>query len=404
MRVWKFVVGLGVLLVPFSWAQVEITVWHSVNDPALRQLIQGFNRAQDEVRVEEVYAGDHNELVTRLQAAVAARRQPEVVFLEVTRFGLFAERGVLERLEPYLRSDPALQADLLPAARSVSTYRNRTYVLPLVVVVPVMYYNKALFEQAGLDPARPPRTWGELEAAARRLSREGQWGVNIPGQWVRWAFVKQNGGEWIDEGGRVLINAAPSVAAYEYLLGLVRQGSASREAALKEDVGRQLFYAGRVGVTFDSSGNYGFYAQNVGFELGVAALPCQVKCAAPIGGTAMGMTAAAPPEKKRAAWAFMRYLLHPENNARLVTQSNFMPLRQSTLERPEVQAHFRTNPQWQLFNQQLKVAFPRPRPPAMPAIRLMEETVWQSMVVGQKTPRQALDDFAAEIRRLLAQP
>ncbi|MCV5090784.1 extracellular solute-binding protein, partial [Escherichia coli] len=86
-------------------------------DPALRQLIQGFNRAQDEVRVEEVYAGDHNELVTRLQAAVAARRQPEVVFLEVTRFGLFAERGVLERLEPYLRSDPALQADLLPAAR-----------------------------------------------------------------------------------------------------------------------------------------------------------------------------------------------------------------------------------------------------------------------------------------------
>jgi sn-glycerol 3-phosphate transport system substrate-binding protein len=390
-------------LASFGWAQTELTFWHSLDSDALRSMVQRFNESQADVRVQEVYVGSYGEAVTRIQAAVVAGRQADVMMLEITRYGLFAERGVLQPLDEYLRGSGGLGADILPGIREASRYKGRSYVIPFNSSTPLMYYNKDLFRKTGLDPERPPRTWAELAETARQLTIAGeQWGINAPPQWVRWALVKQNGGEWVDEDGRVLIDQPAAVEAYQFALDLVMRGYSSADAAIKEDVAKQLFASGKVGITFDSTGSLGSLNRIVKFDLGVAPLPCHLKCAAPIGGAALGISAASSQERQRAAWAFVEWMSRPENNAFFFTQSGYMPIRRATLDLPQTREFLARNPQWRVSIGQMSVAFPRPRPPAMPAIRQMEETVWQSMVVGQKTVQQALVDFAAEIRRLTA--
>jgi sn-glycerol 3-phosphate transport system substrate-binding protein len=400
------------LLGPPAQAAVEITFWHSLGSGAglkvIETLVERFHAAQSEVRVRAEFAGDYGDTVTKLQAAIPARRQPDLVMLEITRYGLFAERAALEPLEPWMaKAGPGFADSLRPFALEASLYQGRSYVLPFNVSTPLMYYNKGLLAAAGLDPARPPRTWDELDTAARMLTRRAGdtaevWGLNVPPQWVRWAMANQNGGGWVDPAtNAVLMDRPETIEAYAKAAGWAgRVGS--RDAALDERIAKQLFITGTAAIHFDSTGSLGNLARDAKFALGVAPLPCRKVCAAPIGGAALGMLAGVPGERKEGAWAFLAFINRPEQNATMFAVTGYLPILRTTTEQPEAQAVLAKDPAWSVAIDQLDVAFTRARPPAMPAIRAKEEQVFQGIVLGKATAEEALTAFAAEMRELIA--
>lgn len=395
-------------------AATTIRFWHAFGSGVGKEVIEllagRFNASQGEVVVVPEPVGDYGQTVTKLQAAIPAGRQPHLVMLEITRYGLFAARGALAPLEPFLEAEgAAFQADLRPFAREAALYEGRSYVLPFNVSTPLLYGNRDLMAAAGLDPQKLPSTWDELLAAGRRLTRMAAgkvevFGLNTPPQWVRWAMCNQAGGGWVDPATHeVLIDRPESIEAYAFAASWVgEQGPASREAALDEKVAVQYFLTGQAGLHFDSTGSLGSLKKDARFAMAVGPLPCRKLCAAPIGGAVIGILKGHGEAETRAAWRFLAFLARPEQNATVFARTGYLPILRSTAEQPEARERLEADPAWSAAIRQLDVAFVRARPPAMAAIRAKEEQVWQAIVLGKQSAAEALTAFAREMRDLIA--
>jgi sn-glycerol 3-phosphate transport system substrate-binding protein len=390
---------------------IEITFWHSLANrgtDVVDEIVGRFNESQDEYRVVAEYAGNYDDTTTKLQAAVPAGLAPDLMMLEITRFGLFADSGVLEPLTEYYEAEGEEFLDqFLPFALEGPTYLGVPYVLPFNVSTPVMYYNKQAFEAAGFDPDAPPATWDELREMAEAMTiREGdtttQWGITGLGQFVRWAFVAQAGGEWVDPlDNTVLMDAEGAKKAYAFMSGLVHDGIVSRQTVVDENLNAQYFTSGQSAINFDSTGGFANLRANAPFDLGVAPLPCDVQCAAPIGGAALGINAASPEERRQGAWEFLKFISQPEINAITFVETGYLPIMRETVNVPAAQEAVASEPGYSVAVDQLEIAFVRSRPPAMAAIRALEPNYWQAVALGQQEVGPALDDFAAEMRNLM---
>lgn len=404
--------AFAIMLAGPTQAQTEVEFWHAFSGgagDALGELVQQFNDSQDEVTVNPIYTGNYDEGTTKLQAALQGGTAPTLVMLEITRYGLFAERGALEPLQRYLdSSDTHLLDRIRPFALEASKYKGESYVLPFNVSTPIMYYNRDAFRAAGLDPENPPKTWKELVAAGETLTRTGGdgqalWGINPPPQWVRWAMTNQAGGGWIDPtDNSVQIDMADSVRAYQEAADWINVEKISPiDAAFDENTAKQYFQTGTVAITFDSTGSLGSLTSSVEFDLGVAPLPCDTVCAAPIGGATLGILASAPQEKKAAAWKFLEFVTSEEPNALIFVRTGYLPIIIGAIDTQQAQDAIKENPAYLVADKQLDVAFGRARPPAMPEIRSLEPAVWEEIVLQQKTAEEALGEFAEKMRTMI---
>ena len=393
-------------------AATEVEFWHAftkTNGNAVEELAAKFNASQSEIVIKPVYTGKYAEGTQKLQAAIAGNTAPGMVMLEITRYGLFAARGALEPLQPYMETAGENWAtQIRPFALSASKYLGESYVVPFNVSTPVMYYNKDAFRAAGLDPEMPPKTWAELNDMAAKLTmREGdetkQWGINPPPQWVRWAMTNQAGGGWVDPADNaVQINLPDSVRAYQTAADWVNvQKFSSYDGALDDDLADQMFAEGKVGIEFNSTGRLTRYLSEMKFDLGVAPLPCDKACAAPIGGATLGIVATAPKDVKDAAWKFIEFVTTPENSAFIFAKTGYLPIIKGALETEMAKERVSKHKEYLVANKQLEIAFARARPPAMPAIRSEEPAVWQSIVLQKQTADEALNEFAKTMQDLI---
>ena len=388
--------------------QVVLPFWYSTGETVIETLIERFEAANPDIDVQGIDVGDYDDMVVRLQAAAVGGDVPALAQLEITRYGLFAAAGVLERIDHRLEATPEILADLRPYALEASLYLGERYVMPVNVSNPVMYYNKDLFCEAGLDPEAPPATWDALLAAAQALTKVEngetvQWGISAPPQWVRWAMSNQAGGGWMDGATNAnQMGEAGTAKAYQFAADLViEHGVSSIDSAVQERLGRQSFTAGGTGIIMGSTGSLGSYIENTDFDLGVAPLPCDVVCAAPIGGASLGILAGADDAQKDAAWKFLQFVMTPESNAEMFTVTGYLPILKSTVEHPQAAAYLAENPHYSVAINQLDVAFVRARPPAMPEIRAIEPSYWERIVVEKEPATEVLAEFAAEIDDLM---
>ena len=407
--------GLSVAMMALPAAaqdQIVVPFWHSLTnqgEEVINTLVTRFEEANPTIDIDPIYVGNYNDMIVRLQAAVVSGDVPTLVQLEITRYGLFADAGALELLDDRLAAHPAIMEDLRPFALEASLYLGESYVLPFNSSTPVMYYNRDLFGAAGLDPDSPPATWEQLLQTAEALTvRDGdstsQWGVAAPPQWVRWAMSNQAGGGWMDGAtNEIQMGQADTARAYQFAADWVNvHNVAQLDGAIDEDVGRQSFVSGNTGIMFGSTGSLGTISRDTEFDLGVAALPCETHCAAPIGGAALGIMAGADEAQKDAAWDFLRFVMTPDSNSVMFTVTGYMPILNSTPEHPDAAAYLAERPEYRVAVDQLDVAFARARPPAMPEIRALEPAVWEAIVLEQATAEEALADFADEMAELMA--
>lgn len=391
-------------------AQTGVPFWYTNGEEVVLSLVERFEAENPDIDIQPVDVGSYGDMIVRLQAAVVGGDVPTLVQLEITRYGIFAAAGALLRLDDRLAAEPEMVADIRPYAREAALYLGQSYVLPFNTSTPVMYYNRDLFRSAGLDPNAPPADWtGLLDAAKSLTVRDGdtvsQWGLAAPPQWVRWAWSNQAGGGWMDGATNEIQIGLPETAkAYQFAADLVNVHKVAQlDGAINEDVSRQSFVSGGTGILFGSTGSLGSISRESGFDLGVAPLPCDVVCAAPIGGAALGIMDGASPEQQDAAWEFLKFVMTPESNSEMFTVTGYLPILYSTVSHPDAAAFLEEKPAYSVAIDQLDVAFIRARPPAMPEIRALEPSVWESIVLQQSTAEEALDGFAGEMSKLMAE-
>ena len=114
----------------------------------------------------------HAEMVGKIAQGIASGDVPDLMGMDLIYAPQFENAGQLVDLTDKISSWPEL-ATASPGHMTVATFNDRLYGVPLYADVSALFYNKDLFEQAGLDPNKPPTSLAELREYADKITALG---------------------------------------------------------------------------------------------------------------------------------------------------------------------------------------------------------------------------------------
>jgi sn-glycerol 3-phosphate transport system substrate-binding protein len=368
---------------------------------AMQQLIDRFNDSQEEVFVENQFQGTYEETAQKLAAALAAREIPDMAILSEVTWNRFYLNDSLEPLTGYF-GDGFSPEEYVDSLIDEGTREGEIWWVPFARSTPLFYYNREMFEEAGL-PDRGPETWDELREWGAELSRlEGNPAVHIfttAANYNAWHFqgnVWQWGGRYSDDEFNMLIEEEPAVEAGEFIRRFVHEDELGY---MSED--QSVDFANGLGATTQqSTGSLGGILEAARFEVGTSMLPEYREFGCPTGGAGIGIMAAASDERKEAAFEFIRFAARPENVAFWSQETGYMPATESARESDEMQRYFRENPNFQVAVEQL------PKTRAQDVARTLvpngDQTIGtglERLLVRNEDPQSVFADVARQLER-----
>ncbi len=335
------VLGLAVL-VSGSVAQDRRVSFMVFGDPAelaaYKSLVAAFEESQPEIEVELIHIPSASDYRQRLGADFAAGDPADVVLINYRRYAPFAARGVLEPLAPYLRrSDVISDSDFFPVATDPFRWRGQLMCIPQNISSLVVYYNRDLFDAAGLAYPSDDWTWEEFLATAQALTQDldgdgvtDQYGLGIEPSIFRLApFVWQNGGELVVlESGlrpiRLALDSRPAREAVAWFVALQTEYGVAPDALTEaaED-SESRFLNGRTAMFLNSRRGTPTARGVDDLAWDVAALPVGIERAGILHSDAYCMAAAT--EDKDAAWAFIEFANSPQGQAIVAASGRTVP-------------------------------------------------------------------------------
>ncbi|WP_173932008.1 ABC transporter substrate-binding protein [Chelativorans sp. Marseille-P2723] len=328
---------------------------------ATLELIEAFEKANPLIKVEPIGAPS-NEVLSRVQADMVAGQDVDVAQLVFRDLIYAAEQLGAQPLEDVVGQELADHAGgFVPSGLSLGEVEGKTYGLAYVFSTPIMYINRTLFEQAGLDPDQPPRTWEDVKAAgiaiAEKTGKHGFFpGAYGPadGTFVYQSIVMSNGGK-VRDGNTLTFAEKNQADAVAMLRDLIDSGAHARI-----DVGAHVdtFQSGNLGMFLYTSAvlNRLESAAAGNFELGLAAMPAfGDKPTAPTNSGSAIFMFSQDPVKQRAAWELMKFLTSDEAYTIITTKIGYLPLRLGTLDDPRYLKNWiEANPKYRANLEQLE--------------------------------------------------
>ena len=362
----------------------EIDAWFhggvGIESDTLKAQVDEFNASQSEVKVNlteipggAVAGSGYNDAVN---AAAVAADLPCVLDLDGPNLYNYAWSGYLLALDDFMSED--LRADLLPSLIDQGTYNGQMYAIGQYDSGLAMVGRRSLLDAAGVRiPSSTADAWtfDELVDALDKVRALGEteWVLDLKlnygaGEWFTYGFspiVQGFGGDLIDRStyasAEGVVNGEEAVAALSWLQSLVQDGYVNPAPADDNDYVNGKAALGWVGHWMTTA-----YYDAFGDDMVIIPMPNFGQSQATgMGSWAWSLTTQC--EHPEAAWAFMEYLLTPEQILTTTNQNGAVPGRFSALEMSEL---YGEGGRLNVFVQQLDqgIAVPRPITPAYPAI------------------------------------
>lgn len=167
------------LAAPCSVSAAEkttLTFWHAMggtNGEVLQQIVDDFNASQDEIEIKAEYQGTYDDTITKLKAAMQSDSGlPDVCQMYDVGTKFMYDSGAVIPVEDKFESTGYDKSSVMEVISSYYTVDGKQYAMPFNVSTPMLYYNKDVFEAAGLDPETPPTTYDEVLEDAKKIRRE----------------------------------------------------------------------------------------------------------------------------------------------------------------------------------------------------------------------------------------
>jgi multiple sugar transport system substrate-binding protein len=320
-----------------SGGTVELTFWHGYTEAdgdVLNQIVADFNDSQEAVHiVTEV--NPWAVIDDTLLPSLSAGNGPDIVAMPAERLPVYAAKGAFVALDDFYADAANNATELNAGAVEMVTVDGTRYGIPTGFVPLALYYNKALFDAAGVT--EPPTTWDEWvdTATALTVDENGdgtpeQYGVVLPdhatvanGLWP--SLFYGNGGDIVADGEAVVDSPENAETLAFWKDAIV--GDAISPTGVDGIGADELFSGGKAAMTIGGPWMT-FIAADNEIDLGIAAIPAgpEVQAASAIG-ISMAITAQDDPEVQAAAETFFAYFLNDENSVAWSLGSGWPPLR-----------------------------------------------------------------------------
>jgi multiple sugar transport system substrate-binding protein len=314
-------------------------MWGSPAEIATHQAVaDAFMEEYPDIKIE-IISEPWSDYITKMQTLWAsgdANQIPDVLFL--TPIIPYAAQGVLENLDPYIEKAGYDLEDYWPGLLEYASYEGSVYGFPRDMSAEVLYYNKDIFDEAGVDYPTDEWTWDDLRAAAEALTvRDGdqitRYGLAMEGG--KWPlFFMQNNGAFFDDvrnPSTCTLDQPEVIEAVEFFAGMMNDGIAIRDANLSQAGGdAAVFASGQAAMIIQNASRVSQFNQaGLNYDIAPVPIPEGGQRAASAAGAAWTMSAGS--DNKDEAWIFLSWLQSTDGGQRIYTQSGeILPALQST--------------------------------------------------------------------------
>ena len=336
----------------------------------------------------------YSDYFIRLGAALEAGSGPCVMQIPANILAEFQARGQLAPLPADVMTNEEVEATFSSASIELLDVGGQYYGLPTDVQALLLFYNNALFEEAGLDPTKDFETWDEFREAAIALTKSDggtitQAGLDIAGSPYQWyysaptlAFVD---GQVSDETLRVNYASDPGYQVWERLTGLVTEDGVDSPEFLSE---QSKFGSGLAAMTlreYTFNGVYQLTAPDVDFSVHFPP-PVADDQFAPVVITSWAYAVSADCENQAGAWNWIQYLTSEAAQRTWIAEGGELPSRIALLE----DASLTEDPAVAVGFAALAEAVPYDSIGWDDAFAIQQE-IWDQIVVGGTDVRTAVD-------------
>lgn len=397
----------------------EISFWHSmggVNGQAIDTLVKKFNDENEYgITVKAQYQGEYDDSLNKLKSAQIGNMGADLVQVYEIGSRFMIESGWITPMQQMIDADSYDLSQIEPNLAAYYTIDNQLYSMPFNSSTPIMYYNKEMFEKAGITEI--PDSLEGIEAVGEKLLNEGGAGqvisLGIYG-WFFEQFIGKQGLEYANNGnGRT--EAATAVAfdsngAAANILtawkSLYDKGYAPN-VGKGGDAGLADFSAGKSAITLGSTASLKQILQDVNgkFEVGTAYFP-KVKSTdeggVSIGGASLWALNNNDAKKTRATWEFVKFLISPESQAYWNAQTGYFPVTTAAQEEPVFKENVEKYPQFQTAIDQLHDSSPKyvgALLSVFPEARATVESEIENLLNGNADVKTAVKNMADDINK-----
>ncbi len=316
--------------VTLTWA-----FWGSPEEAKTHQKVaDAFMAEHPDIKIKTMVApwGDYFTKIQALWAGGDSSVIPDVLFLWPTP--RYAAEGVLENLDPWIEKSGYDLSDYWPALLESAMYNGSVYGLPRDIGLEVLYYNKDIFDEVGLDYPNDSWTWDDLLAAAEKLTVPGErYALAMEGgKYQLW--VGQNHGRILDDmrnPSKCTLTEPAAVEGVKFFADLMDKGYAMRDADLSQAGGdAAVFQSGQAAMIIQNASRVStFNAAGMNYDVEVVPIPKDGQRSASAGGAAWVMSSNS--DNKEEAWTFLSWLQSTDGGQKIYTDSGeIFPALQST--------------------------------------------------------------------------
>ncbi len=390
-----------------SGSTVEIQFWHGqsgTQEKALAALIDKFQAQYPNIKVKATFQGNYTDLYKKNAAAVAAGSPPDLTI------------GYQNDVANYVKSDAVIALDDLMKDSQIGftaddlkdifpsfidkyvQFGNKVYSIAFMRSMEVMYYNADMLKAAGLT--KPPETWDDfMKVCAAAVKPPDVVCYELPGSgaastYATWIF-NRGGDIFSADGKTVAFDQKPGLDAMAFLADMFTKKYAIIQAKAYQD--QTDFSLGKVVFTFGSTAGLPYYASAIKdagkvTNWGIAPSPHSTKDpVTDVYGPSVAIFKTTP-EKQRAAFTFLKWLMSKDPNAEWVKATYYFPARQSTKD--ALADFIKANPLYGDAFEWLKYGRGEPTTAAWNPIRNFIGDAMVAIGNGKGTPESVVKDAA----------
>lgn len=313
----------------------QLTMWvRSATDQFSQRLVDAYNKSHKNHVALTIIPNDN--YLTKVGAAAGSHSLPDILASDVVYTPNYTKQGLFQDITAQINALP-FHASIAKSHLDVASYQGKIYAVPHKLDSSVLFYNKDLFQKAGLDPDKPPANFADILADARKITAlgNGVTGFDIAGSCGGCGVYTLFPYAWAD-GATVLSADGKKVdldnSSFKAIFTLYKQLTDEKlvDSSDKTQDGSTWpanFEAGKVGMLPLGSPIVGDLLKQTAFQWGVTSLmsPDGAHTSTFIGGDVAGI--AATSKHTAQAWDFLKWTLGDEAQVEIIAKNGDLPGR-----------------------------------------------------------------------------
>ena len=396
-----------------------ITFWHSmggVNGQAIDALVKKFNDENKYgIKVESQYQGEYDDSLNKLKSAQIGNMGADLVQVYEVGTRFMIESGWTVPMQEMIDADKYDVSQIEPNLSAYYTIDDKLYSMPFNSSTPIMYYNKDMFDKAGIADV-PDSLEGIDKIGEQLMSKGGASEVMSLGiyGWFFEELIGKQGLNYANNGnGRdktaTAVEFGKSGAAKNILTEWQKLNKDGYAPIVGKggDAGLADFSAGKSAITLGSTASLKQILQDVNgkFNVGTAYFPKvkeSDKGGVSIGGASLWALDNKDPKKLRATWEFVKFLISPESQAYWNAQTGYFPVTTKSQDEQTFKDNIAQYPQFQTAIDQLHDSSPKycgALLSVFPEARATVESEIESMLNGKEDVDTAVQKMSDTINK-----